>query len=367
MLPNLSRLHCRSCVSISETFEIYDDALGSAPAWAERRLDPDTVCSICLEPLRDRSDTRITEALQNAGYENDKEVEALFEDRFNTQACGHCFHHTCLASGIIKGLRRCPLCREPFDIEVIRSVLGDDDDDDDDGSDVVALFTSAFNGDLAVMTRLLNDGVDIHSRNDSLEFTQSNPTLLMIASRGAHTDAVRLLLNRGAFPDAVDDFFNTPLIYATASPRPSAAAVVRMLLNAGANVEAAGEHGTRALMNASRTGNVEVLRVLLAAGADVNALDSQSGTALMHVSRIGALEVLGVLIAAGADVNNANNLGETTLMDASALGMTGAVRALLAAGANVNAVDVYAESALDRAMQNAHADVAEVLRAAGAR
>ena len=60
--------------------------------------------------------------------------------------------------------------------------------------------------------------------------------------------------------------------------------VVRLLLEAGDDVNAANTAGCTAMMGASHYGDVEVVRWLLEAGADVNAAATDGHTALMPAS-----------------------------------------------------------------------------------
>ncbi|CAK9019884.1 unnamed protein product [Durusdinium trenchii] len=87
--------------------------------------------------------------------------------------------------------------------------------------------------------------------------------------------------------------------------------VVRMLLEAGAEKNAATQDGETALMAAARDGHLEVVQVLLEAGAEKNAATQDGETALMAAARDGHLEVVQVLLKAGADKNAATQDEET--------------------------------------------------------
>jgi ankyrin repeat protein len=77
--------------------------------------------------------------------------------------------------------------------------------------------------------------------------------------------------------------------------------VVRMLLHAGANVNAQGGYYGNALQAAARYGRVNLVRILLGAGADVNAQGRVHDTALESATQRGHDEVTKILLAAGAD------------------------------------------------------------------
>lgn len=66
-----------------------------------------------------------------------------------------------------------------------------------------------------------------------------------------------------------------------------------------------------ALMLASENGYAKVVRLLLEAGADINAAKFDGATALMLASQIGNTEVVRILLNHGAKVNAACDKGIT--------------------------------------------------------
>jgi uncharacterized protein len=87
----------------------------------------------------------------------------------------------------------------------------------------------------------------------------------------------------------------------TAAVNAGDAALVKSLLAAGANPNAAGYNGRTVLMRAASTGRAEVVRALLDAGADVDAKKENGATALVLAVFFGHAEIVRVLLAAGAD------------------------------------------------------------------
>ena len=98
---------------------------------------------------------------------------------------------------------------------------------------------------------------------DAANAAEETP-LMMAALRGALEPAQRLLA-RGA---AVNREGWTPLHYAASGPNP---ALVRLLLERGAAVDARSPNGSTALMMAARYGSEEAVAMLLERGADVAA------------------------------------------------------------------------------------------------
>src|SRR3989338_3575706 len=106
------------------------------------------------------------------------------------------------------------------------------------------------------------------------------------------------------------------------------------LMAAGADIEAANQEGTRALLLASSQGHLAAVESLLAAGAHPNALRTDGLTALFAGCGCGHLEVVDRLLAAGA---NLAFEGWSPLCEASRNGHSAVVERLLAAGAEVDA------------------------------
>ena len=110
-----------------------------------------------------------------------------------------------------------------------------------------------------------------------------------------------------------------------------------LLLQAGADPNAANDLGVTPLMLASVNGGAPMVERLLQAGADPNLARPAGGTALMMAARSGSVAVVRRLIAAGADVDAAAGGGQTALMWAAAEEHAGIVTVLAEVGADVEA------------------------------
>ncbi|HLB94224.1 MAG TPA: ankyrin repeat domain-containing protein [Candidatus Babeliales bacterium] len=117
---------------------------------------------------------------------------------------------------------------------------------------------------------------------------------------------------------------------------------------------------------AAEDGSLEKARLLLGAGADVNAQNQFGYSALMTAAVRGDVEVVQLLLAAGANVNMQNRDGYSALMTAARNKHVEVVRLLLAAGANVNVQDHDGYSALTWAVIRGHVAVVQLLLGAGA-
>jgi len=143
-------------------------------------------------------------------------------------------------------------------------------------------------------------------------------------------------------------------------------AIVRLLVDRGADLHATTFEGVTALMLATIANDVESMKTLLANGADANAAANKGQTALMLASwsdgrNIGAdrMEAVRLLVDSGANLNAQDDAGRSALMGAAEADNLEAARFLLSEGANVNARSKTGRTAL---MQAAHAGNVELLR-----
>lgn len=125
---------------------------------------------------------------------------------------------------------------------------------------------------------------------------------------------------------------------------------IRVLLNRGASVHTRGHEGETPLHWACFWGDQELARECLAAGADVNAAADDGSTALMLAAAVqGRAEVIRLLLEAGADPNRRRPNGGTVLMHAAGNGDTEAVTHLLRHGADPRARLDWGETPLSLA------------------
>lgn len=218
------------------------------------------------------------------------------------------------------------------------------------------------------------------------------PTLSLAIQRD-DLSAVNVLLERGANPNAADQYGVSPLTLACVNGN---ANIVDRLLRAGADPNSASPGGETALMTASRTGSVAAIKMLVAHGAGVNATERVRGqTALMWAAASNNADAIIALLDAGADIH-ARSHGPmatatpvaikereresaysgrtrrgrldsfTPLLFAVRDGSLDAVRTLLDRGANVNDKVEDGTSALVIATMNAHWELAAYLLDRGA-
>lgn len=163
--------------------------------------------------------------------------------------------------------------------------------------------------------------------------------------------------------NGIDSFGQSPLLLAA---RAGHAGMVKLLVDAGADVETIGTYYGNALKGASEGGYEQVVEMLIDAGADVNALGGQYSSALQVAAEEGYERVVKMLLYAGADVNAQGGYYGTALYAASMRGHEEVVKMLLDAGADANALGEDDRSALYVASEQGHHQVVKLLLEAGA-
>ena len=184
---------------------------------------------------------------------------------------------------------------------------------------------AAVNGSAMLLDRLIAAGADPNA-----PLTRSGDTALMIASRTGKVDAVRMLLDHGAKVNTQETWGGTTALMWSVSEKHSE--VTKVLIERGADVNARsyyvpsasgrGFEGTTPiaqkpakefeefasgwltpLMFAARENDLESARVLVKAGADINAQSGDGKDALSLAFFDGSYDVAEFLIDSHANVN----------------------------------------------------------------
>jgi len=203
---------------------------------------------------------------------------------------------------------------------------------------------------------------------------------LLMAITNNHLDVASYLLEKGAAPNAADWWGRTPL-WATIEmrdrdygrnneheiDRPAAMALIRALLDRGANVNA-------------RTREVPPIRRFITPLGDLSWVDFTGQTPFLRAALAGDMDVMKLLLEKGADPNIATAAGTTALMAAAGANwMTGqtfteskealmqAVQLCLDKGADVNAKNSMGVTAVIGAANRGSDEILEFLVKKGAR
>jgi hypothetical protein len=134
--------------------------------------------------------------------------------------------------------------------------------------------------------------------------------------------------------------------------------MAQLFLDAGAdpNASSDGEHGETPLHWAASSDDVDVAKVLIDGGADIEAADGSIGTPLANAVGYGCWHVARLLVGRGARV--------PTLWQAAALGMTATVHELMTADPRPDSTTI--NDAFWQACHGGQRRIAEYLLAQGA-
>jgi ankyrin repeat protein len=173
----------------------------------------------------------------------------------------------------------------------------------------------------------------------SREFQQRDPdlsatrerygTLLGAAIGGSHTEVVKLMLERGANKNWTANEFGKLLKLAAGRRDPR---VLELLIEAEDQLDY-DEVLQALLIRHSQDGNNAIVKVLLDKGANVNAQGGEYGNALQAASAGGYKEIVQQLLDKGADVNAQGGEYGNALQAALARGYKEIVQQLQAFGA----------------------------------
>jgi ankyrin repeat protein len=136
----------------------------------------------------------------------------------------------------------------------------------------------------------------MQARNLQVEVrnAQDESPLMMAALRG-HLEAVRALIARDA---DVNKPGWTPLHYAASGTQPQQAAIIALLLENHAFIDAASPNGTTPLMMAAHYGTSESVQLLLKEGADPSLKNQLGLTAADFALRAGRKEIADLIAQA---------------------------------------------------------------------
>jgi ankyrin repeat protein len=160
---------------------------------------------------------------------------------------------------------------------------------------------------------ILNRSPEITTGVDLEETCAEGRTALMHAAKHRLTGAVFELLERGALVNTRNSLnSHTALMYAAEEDENTA--VIYMLLQAGADVNAVNQHGETALHVACDTSRADECFLLLCNGADIFARDNEGNTPL-HVAcrEDGVMQIALIMVHLGGDIYAVNNEGESAM------------------------------------------------------
>ena len=143
--------------------------------------------------------------------------------------------------------------------------------------------------------------------------------------------------------------------------------VLRLLVQAGGNINAFEFQQYDAVTIAAVANDLEMLKVVLDLGGNpTNTTSLYDGTALIAAAHLGHVDVVKTLLAAGSNIDHINNLNWTALLEAIILGDGGpdyiaVVKALLSYNADKTISDAQGISPIDHARQRGYSEIVNLL------
>jgi len=195
-----------------------------------------------------------------------------------------------------------------------------------------SFYNAIRNNDLATLRRLMAQA------GSAKTVDGRGTTPLMYAAALGSLDAMKVLVDAGANVNAANAFGATALMWCAGD-----LAKVRYLVEHGASVTARSKAGRTPLaIAATNDGSVEIAKLLIEKGADVNAKDASGSSVLELAGYVNNVDVARLLLAKGADPNTLDETKFTALMQAAGSSEHCAeiVKLLLDHGAKVNVVSV---------------------------
>lgn len=196
-----------------------------------------------------------------------------------------------------------------------------------DGRRDLSLIFAAGRGDLAAVERMLGEGASMTVRDNR------GRTALLAATHGNHVAIARMLMAAGADVNAKDAIEDSPYLYAGAE---GFTEILKLTLPK-ADLKSTNRYGGTALIPAAHHGHPEAVRILLGTAIDKDHVNKLGWTALLEAVILGDggpthTQIVRLLAEAGANVNLADRDGVTPLAHAKRRGFGGMVRILESKG-----------------------------------
>jgi uncharacterized protein len=165
-----------------------------------------------------------------------------------------------------------------------------------DESGVTALLAASYRNHVEVARLLVRAGADVNRQD------RTQQSAFLIATSDGYVDLLRLTIEAGADVHRTDSYNGTGLIRAADRGHVE---IIRQLLKTPIRIDHVNRLGWTALLEAIILGDggerhTEVVRLLVDAGADVNLTDSSGVSPLAHARARGFTSIVSMLTAKGA-------------------------------------------------------------------
>lgn len=239
-----------------------------------------------------------------------------------------------------------------------------------------AIKDAVFGNHIEIVQLLLDAGADVNlgEKIGNLKSNNAQPVLVLYMvcdtyGEKINMDMLKLLLDAGVNVNAMDNLHETALYKAAENGDIDA---VRLLLDYGADVNLGRETPLIAALSDDSKNMHAIVQLLIDNGADVHRCTDKSLWSTVMLAAVRHPECLPLLIDAGADINYVcrgitDYRQDTALLWAAEEGVTESVKILLANGADIHAKNKRGRTALDLAMTEQHTEIVQLLQAAGAK
>jgi ankyrin repeat protein len=242
-------------------------------------------------------------------------------------------------------------------VSILLDAGADIDAREEDGE--TPLHYAAWRNQLEVGRLLIERDTDLEARNH-----WGRTPLLIVGRETGNADMARLLIDAGADVNARDRYNASSLDLAAWR---GFADLVDLLLDNGAELPPANsQDGQFVAMFAADKGLVRLFNLCVDAGVDLGLRTESDGSLLHAASQGGSADVVTRLLEAGFDPNERDRYGRTPLHYAAEMGREAAAKILLDGGADIDARSSSGETAFNTAQWVERAEMAAFLAAAGA-
>jgi ankyrin repeat protein len=220
--------------------------------------------------------------------------------------------------------------------------------------------------DKDLLELLIAKGADVQARNKAGQTPLHRVSMIRRQNIPLELTA-EILLAHGAEVDAKDKSGNTPIHFAVKNGHVK---LIDLLLSKGAIISKDDNllPDEEASLQASWSNHADVLKVLLDYGADVNAADRWGWSLLHYTTWEGNADMTKMLLEKGANPNTVEReRGRTPLHLAAFRGRKAVAEMLLAHGAKMDTRDWYGKTPLSLAKEGGHTEIIELLRKHGAK
>lgn len=247
--------------------------------------------------------------------------------------------------------------------EILKLLLDAKDTDlnvkDNNGYTPLLLATEYDYGDIEAMLRH-NKDESVYSDNVTAEDYFTLPSWLV---KNVKETVLKLLLDAGAYIEAKNKSGNTAVHIAAIKGDEF---IINLLLKEGANVNAKNNVGHTPLYLAAQKGKEGTVKLLIKSGADVNEVGFDEKSAIHVASEKGFEGIAGLLLDAGAEVDcKESTMGNTPLHVVALYRRKNIIKMLIEAEADVNIVNDEGITAWLYVVQQTTSDLEKMLIDAG--